>query len=120
MNLKDLRRERFEAHPDAKEILGMFIEWANEYEKDAPLRLKYEDFFSDQFDLTVVDADLVLPSGRYMFLTVGDGGEGGPTNLVAFWDRPLAGDGWELMDITMRFDLDAQIIWKGGEYVHSS
>lgn len=125
-DMRALRQRSFEVHPDAKQILEMFIEWANEYENDAPLRLRYEYFFSDQFDLTTVDADLVLSSGRYLFLTVGDGGEGGPSQLVAHFDFPHADDGdvqkWALVDIVHRFDMVTEVIWNDarGGYVHSS
>lgn len=112
-------REQFESVPDAKAILELFIEWANSYEKDESLKLEYNQFFEWE-RLTRVEFDISINGyGRWLQITAGNGDEGGSSDLMAYFERREDRGEWELQDITHRFDLTADVIWRsiGGGFV---
>ena len=104
------KQEAFEDHPDAGAVAKMFIEWADHFEFDEDLKVKYEDFFTE-YGIAKVEADIVLPSGRYLFLVVGEGSEGGPSTLIGYFDKLAMDEDWELEAIFHLFDLTPDLIW---------
>ena len=113
-----LAQEKFAEVPDAKAILEMFIEWANRHETDEELKLQYAEFFKLR-NLTRVEYDISVVGGRWLQIRASDGGEGGPNDITAYFEND-AGQ-WALIDILLRFDLTAQVIWSTaqGGYVAS-